>query len=79
MKTYKIVGIEPWLSPNGDNMQRLYCIFKQENTVGYATIACSILASRIPNDIGVDSVVILGFERQGKYLEFVMLAPNNNQ
>lgn len=81
MKTYKIIGIEPWSQPDGTQMQRLYCVTHQEGVVGLATIAASIMSTSLPSDITVDSVVVLGFQRQGKYLEFVMKAPelpNNN-
>lgn len=74
MKTYKIIGMEPW-DNNGVKMQRLYCVHHQEGVVGLATIGCSIDARLLPPDVTINSVVILGFMRQGKYLEFVMNAP----
>lgn len=77
MITYKIVGIEPWEN-NGIKMQRLYCVHHKEGVVGLATIACSCEARLLPPDVTIDSVVILGFQRQGKYLEFVLPAPDNN-
>lgn len=74
MKTYKIIGMEPWEN-NGVKMQRLYCVHRQEGVVGLATIGCSIEARLLPSDVTINSVVMLGFQRQGKYLEFVINAP----
>lgn len=79
MKTYKIIGIEPWTQPDGTIMQRLYCVTHQEGVTGLATIAASILSTSLSSDICLDSVVVLGFQRQGKYLEFVMKVPDQNQ
>lgn len=75
MKTYKIIGLEPWSTNDGTQMQRLFCVTHQEGVVGLATLAASIPAANLPSDISLDSVVVLGFNRQGKYLEFVMRAP----
>lgn len=77
-KTYKIIGIEPWMTNNGESMQRLYLVHKKENTVGLACMTCSIKSALCPTDISIDSVVVLGFSRNSNYLDFVMKAPENN-
>lgn len=76
MKTYKIIGIEPWTQSDGTIMQRLYCVTHQEGVTGLATLAASIPSTSLSSDICLDSVVVLGFQRQGKYLEFVMKVPD---
>ena len=73
---YKIVGLEPWVNTDGAQMQRLYCVTKKEGVSGLCTIATSIRSDRVPSDLTLNSIVLLGFERQGKYLEFVYVLPD---
>lgn len=72
---YKVIGIEPWV--NGDiSMHRLYCVTQREGVAGLATVATSIESKKLPPDVTLNSIVLLGFERQGKYLEFVYVLPD---
>lgn len=73
---YKVVGIEPWVNTDGTQMQRIYCVTKKEGVSGLCTIATSIRSDRLPSDLTLNSIVLLGFERQGKYLEFVYVLPD---
>ena len=73
---YKVIGIEPWLNTDESKMTRLYCVTKKSGVAGLATISCSIRSDLLPPDVALDSMVLLGFERQGKYLEFVYVLPN---
>lgn len=72
---YKVIGLEPWVNTDNVQMMRLYCVTRKEGVSGLATVATSIRSDRIPSDLVLDSVVLLGFERQGKYLEFVYVLP----
>lgn len=76
---YKVVGLEPWVNTDGAQMQRLYCVTKKEGVSGLCTIATSIKSDRLPSDLSLNSVVLLGFERQGKYLEFVYVLPDESK
>lgn len=76
VQKYKVVGIEPWVNTDGAQMQRIYCVTKKEGVTGLCTVATSIRSERIPPDLTLNSYVLLGFERQGKYLEFVYVLPD---
>lgn len=72
VRKYKVIGIEPWVAPDGQTaMTRLYCVTPKEGVAGLATVASSIVTANMPTDVTLNSYVLLGFERQGKYLEFV--------
>ena len=73
---YKVIGLEPWVNTDGAQMQRLYCVTRKEGVSGLATISTSIKSDRVPSDLALNSVVLLGFERQGKYLDFVYVLPD---
>lgn len=74
---YKIIGLEPWVAPDGKTpMTRIYCVTPKEGVAGLATVASSIVSEKLPPDVTLDSYVLLGFERQGKYLEFVYVLPD---
>lgn len=80
VRKYKIVGIEPWIAPDGKTpMTRLYCVTQKEGVGGLATVASSIESVKLPTDVCLDSYVLLGFERNGKYLEFVYVLPDPDQ